>query len=423
VVKQAEVLAIIQARGGSKGLLNKNLVLIQDHPLVAYSVASALAAANVTRIIVSTDSEAIAEVARAYGAEAPFLRPASIASDDTPDLPVFEHALDWLWEHERYRPEIVVQLRPTTPLRPRGLIDCAISLLKSDEQADCVRAVTKPKQTPYKMWRPAADGYMKPLLEVDLVEPYNLPRQKLPVVLWQTGHVDVIWTRTILEQHSLTGRRVRPILVDPPVCIDIDSGEDVEAARRALASGTLDIDAPAPASGLSHPLGPLSLPPVIDLIVLDFDGVFTDNRVLVSSDGKESVICDRADGLGVSRLRQLGIPLFVMSTETDPVVAVRCRKLDLECLQGVDNKLAALRRLVHDRGAALSNTVYIGNDINDLPCLKAVGCAVVPDDAHPAVRVHAHIVLKRAGGRGAVRELCDVVLKHLSKTGQNATIA
>ena len=89
----------------------------------------------------------------------------------------------------------------------------------------------------------------------------------------------------------------------------------------------------------------------------------------------------------------------------------------------MDDKLAALRRLVHDRGAALSNTVYIGNDINDLSCLKAVGCAVVPDDAHADVRPHAHVVLKCAGGRGAVRELCDAILKHLSKSEQDAANA
>jgi YrbI family 3-deoxy-D-manno-octulosonate 8-phosphate phosphatase len=419
VVKEAEVLAIVQARGGSKGLPNKNLLPVQGFPLVAYSICSALAAFQVTRTIVSTDSEAIAEAARAYGAEVPFLRPASIAADDTLDLPLFEHALDWLWEHERYRPEMVVQLRPTTPLRPRGLIDRAVSLLRSDRQADCVRAVTTPKQTPYKMWRPAADGYMKQLIEIDLVEPYNLPRQKLPAVLWQTGHVDIIWTGTIFEQRSLTGRRVKPIIVDPAYCVDIDTLEDIEAAGRAVASGKLDIDVPA--GGVrSHPL---ALPAEIDLVVFDFDGVFTDNRVLVSSDGRESVICDRGDGHGISRLRQLGIPLSVVSTETDPVVAARCRKLDLECIQGVDDKLTALRRLVHDRSAALSNTVFVGNDINDLSCLKAVGCAVVPDDAHPVVRAHAHIVLKRAGGRGAVRELCDAIVKHLAKTGQNATIA
>ena len=418
MVKQAEVLAVIQARGSSKGLLNKNLLPLQGHPLVAYSVASALGATRVTRTIVSTDSEAIAEAACAYGAEAPFRRPASIAADDTLDLPVFEHALDWLWDHERYRPEVVVQLRPTTPLRPRGLIDRAISLLESGRQADCVRAVTTPKQTPYKMWRPAADGYMKQLLVTDLPEPYNLPRQKLPVVLWQTGHVDVIWTRTILEQHSLTGRRVRPIMVDPPYCVDIDSVEDLEAARRALAARTLDIDTPAGVGGPAHGL---KLPAVIDLVVFDFDGVFTDNRVLVFSDGKESVICDRGDGHGISRLRRLGIPLVVLSTETNPVVAARCQKLELECLQGVDDKLAALRRLVQDRGAALSNTVYVGNDINDLSCLKAVGCAVVPADAHADVRPHAHVVLTCAGGHGAVRELCDAII--LSRSEQDATNA
>jgi YrbI family 3-deoxy-D-manno-octulosonate 8-phosphate phosphatase len=420
VVKQAEVLAVIQARGNSKGLLNKNLLRLQGHPLVAYSVTSALSAIGVTRTIVSTDSEAIAEVACAYGAEAPFRRPAAIAADDTVDLPLFEHALDWLWEHERYRPQVVVQLRPTTPLRPRGLIDRAISLLESDPQADCVRAVTTPKQTPFKMWWPAADGYVKQLLETDLPEPYNLPRQKLPAVLWQTGHVDAIRTCTIREQHSLTGRRVRPIMVDQPYCIDIDSIEDLDAAERALASGTLNIDTVADVGGFSCGL---KLPAAIDLVVFDFDGVFTDNRVLVSSDGRETVICDRADGHGISRLRRFGIPLVVISAETDPVVAARCQKLELECLQGVDDKLAALCRLVHDRGAALSNTVYVGNDINDLLCLKAVGCAVVPGDAHADVRPHAHVVLTCSGGRGAVRELCDAILKHLSKSEQDATNA
>src|SRR5262249_9775172 len=149
MVRKAEVLAVVQARGNSKGLPNKNLLPLQGGPLVAYSVSSARQAVRVTRTIVSTGSDAIAEVASAYGAGAPFRRPASIAADHTPDLPLFEHALQWLWEHERYRPEVIVQLRPTTPLRPRGLIDHAIELLESDRQADCVRSVTNPKQTPY----------------------------------------------------------------------------------------------------------------------------------------------------------------------------------------------------------------------------------------------------------------------------------
>jgi YrbI family 3-deoxy-D-manno-octulosonate 8-phosphate phosphatase len=416
MVKKTEVLAVVQARGNSKGLPHKNLLPLHGHPLVAYSVSSALQATCVTRTIVSTDSEAIAEAACAYGAEAPFRRPASIAADDTPDFPVFEHALEWLWGHEHYRPEVVVQLRPTTPLRPRGLIDRAVALLESDRRADSVRGVTTPKQTPYKMWRGEKDGYIEPLLQSEFLEPYNMPRQRLPTVLWQTGHIDVIWTRTILEQHSLTGRRVRPITVDPACCIDIDTAEDLEAADRAIASGTHDIDMPL-SSG--KPWRSCKLPPSIDLVVLDFDGVLTDNRVLVFSDGQEAVTCDRADGLGISRVRRLGIPIIVLSTEANPVVASRCRKLELECLQGVDDKLAALRRIANERGAELSNTVYVGNDVNDLSCLKAVGCAVVPAGTHPGLHPYAHFVLASAGGRGAVRELCDLILVHLSREQQD----
>jgi YrbI family 3-deoxy-D-manno-octulosonate 8-phosphate phosphatase len=416
VVKQEVVLAVIQARGGSKGLPNKNLLPIHGHPLIAYSIASARAAQRVTRTIVSTDSEAIAEAARAYGAEVPFRRPAALAADDSTDLPLFEHALQWLWEHEGYRPEMVVQLRPTSPLRPSGMIDEAIAVLSSDPLADCVRAVTRPRQTPYKMWRPAADGIIVPLIDSDLPEPYNMPRQKLPAAFWQTGHVDVIRARTILEKHSLTGRRVRPIMVDGRYCIDIDTHEDLKAAERAVASGTLDIDAPQGGGGERR----AALPTAIDLVVFDFDGVFTDNRVLVATDGTELVACDRGDGHGVSLLRALGVPMLVLSTETDPVVTARCRKLNIECIQGVDDKLAALTALVGERRMALARTVYVGNDVNDLACLKAAGYAVVPADAHPAVRPHAHLVLSKAGGRGAVRELCDAITEHLLKREDNA---
>jgi N-acylneuraminate cytidylyltransferase len=118
-------------------------------------------------------------------------------------------------------------------------------------------------------------------------------------------------------------------------------------------------------------------------------------------------------------VRRLGIPIIVLSTEANPVVASRCRKLELECLQGVDDKLAALRRIANERGAELSNTVYVGNDVNDLSCLKAVGCAVVPAGTHPGLHPYAHFVLASAGGRGAVRELCDLILVHLSREQQD----
>jgi len=222
MVVRPEVLAIVQARGGSKGVPRKNLRLVGGHPLVAYSIASGLAAETVTRLLVSTDDEEIAEVSRRYGAEVPFMRPAELATDDAPDFPLFEHALQWLDAHEGYRPQVVVQLRPTTPFRPRGLIDKAVRLLLDDPEADCVRGVTRPSQNPYKMWRMGEDGYLVPLLESEFPEPYNMPRQQLPPTYWQTGHIDAIRYETIINKRSLTGRRVRPIMVEYRYCVDID---------------------------------------------------------------------------------------------------------------------------------------------------------------------------------------------------------
>ena len=417
MVSPGDVLAIVQARGGSKGLPNKNLLPLGGHPLIAYSVTSALRARQVARTIVSTDSDAIADVARTYGADVPFRRPAGIAADDTPDLPVFEHALEWLWQHERYRPRLVVQLRPTTPLRPSGLIDRAIELLDADAQADSVRGVTTPKQTPYKMWRAGTDGRLQPLLSSELPEPYNMPRQKLPPVLWQTGHIDVIRTATILDQHSLTGQRVRPIAIEPRYCIDIDSVDDLDAAARLLGGDGLDIDRPG---AQDQPARIAALPDQIDLVVFDFDGVFTDGRVIVFQDGTEAVTCHRGDGMGIAMLRERGVPMVVLSTETNPVVAARCRKLQLDCVQGVADKGLALRRLCEDRRAVLSNTVFVGNDVNDLACLQAAGCGVVPADAHPDARARAQIILTHDGGQGAVRELCDAILRCLSENGRHA---
>ena len=409
MVGRLEVLAVVQARGGSKGLPRKNLRLLGGHPLIAYSIASGLAAKAVTRVIMSTDDEEIADVARQYGAEVPFLRPAALAKDDTPDLPLFEHAVAWLAEHESYRPQIIVQLRPTTPLRPRGMIDEAVGILRDDPQADCVRGVTIPKQTPYKMWRDGDNGYLLPLMETSFAEPYNMPRQKLPAAYWQTGHIDVIRTTTITEKHSLTGMRVRPIMIDANYCVDIDTLVDFDLAERAIRQKQLDIDVSRPIS--ARPL--LNWPSSIELVVFDFDGVFTDNRVYLFEDGREAVACNRGDGMGLSLLKAKGMPIAVLSTETNPVVAARCRKLNLECQHGLADKRAALVALASAKSVDLKNVVYVGNDVNDLGCMEVAGFAVAVADAHPQAIEKADFVLSERGGAGAVRELCDLLLQHM----------
>ena len=190
------------------------------------------------------------------------------------------------------------------------------------------------------------------------------------------------------------------------------------------------LGAPLPPSGSAragvpgHP-GPLDGVPnevvgraaAVRLLVLDFDGVLTDNTVTVRSDGAESVTCWRGDGIGLSALREAGIRVHVLSTETDPVVGVRCSKLGVPHEQGLADKAVALLRLGEDLDVELDDVAYVGNDVNDLGCLRLVGLPIVVRDAHPDVLGAAAHVTTLPGGRGAVREVCDLILaaRHLAR--------
>ncbi|HKY69008.1 MAG TPA: acylneuraminate cytidylyltransferase family protein [Acidimicrobiales bacterium] len=216
-----EVLAIVPARGGSKGIPRKNLVTLLGKPLLWWSVRAALDAETVTRTIVSTDDDEIAAAGEAAGAEVPFRRPAELAGDTVLDLPVFDHALRTLADTEGYRPDLVVHLRPTSPLRPAGLVDEGVRTLAADARADSLRAVTPPANNPFKMWR-IVDGVLEPLVETDIHEQYNQPRQALPAAYWQTGTLDVMRAATVLELGSMTGRRILPLVIEPDLAVDID---------------------------------------------------------------------------------------------------------------------------------------------------------------------------------------------------------
>ena len=237
-----EVLALIPARGGSKSIPHKNIRSFAGHPLIAYSIAAGLATESVTRLLVSTDDEEIAAIARKYGAETPFLRPAELSQDNTPDLPVFQHALQWLEENEGYRPEILVQLRPTSPLRRVWHIDQSIYQLLAHPEADAIRTVCEPFQNPFKMWQIDPEGFMQPLIHTEYQEAYNMPRQLLPAVYWQTGYVDAAWRDTIIEKASMTGERILPLVIPPNDWIDIDSADDWRRAERMLEGGEITFE-------------------------------------------------------------------------------------------------------------------------------------------------------------------------------------
>jgi N-acylneuraminate cytidylyltransferase len=234
-VPAEEVLALIPARGGSKSIPRKNLQLLSGKPLIAHSIEQALQAGRISRVIVSTDDEEIAQTARRYGAEVPFLRPAELAQDHVQDLPVFQHALSWLQERESYRPAAVVQLRPTHPIRRPATIDAAIEVFLRRPDADSLRSVSVATQSPYKMWWIAKDGCLAPVLRLnDGREAYNLPRQSLPHVYWQNGYIDITRPRLILEGGTMSGRRILPFVIEEPG-IDIDYAEHLDQAERLLA--------------------------------------------------------------------------------------------------------------------------------------------------------------------------------------------
>jgi CMP-N-acetylneuraminic acid synthetase len=230
-----EVLAIVPARGGSKGIPRKNLVTLLGQPLLWWSVRAALDSETVTRTIVSTDDDEIAMTAAAAGAEVPFMRPAELAGDTVVDLPVFEHALEMLLTSEGYRPDIVVQLRPTSPLRPPGMIDDGVGRVVADPEADSLRAVTPPANNPFKMWR-IEDSVLVPLVDSGIHEQYNQPRQALPDAYWQTGTLDVIRASTITEKHSMTGDRILPMIIASELAVDIDDPVSLASAEIACAA-------------------------------------------------------------------------------------------------------------------------------------------------------------------------------------------
>ncbi len=403
MVNNREVLALIPARGGSKGIPGKNIRDFAGYPLIAYSIAAGRQAKRVTRVIVSTDDHEIARVAKEHGAEVPFIRPSELAQDETPDLPVFKHALDWLMQKENYEPELVVQLRPTSPIRPKGLVDRAIGLLDGQSEADSVRGVVPAGQNPFKMWRIGQDGQLAPLLEVDgIPEPYNAPRQILPTAFWQTGHIDVIRPEVILDKASMSGEVILPVQIDPAFTVDIDTLRDWDRYERVVRESGLEMVHPGKL--------PRPWPQKVSLVVFDFDGVMTDNRVWVSELGEESVAANRGDGMGVEMLLEAGIRAVIISTEPNPVVAMRAKKLGLPYFHDVGNKPQVLQAYLEKESISPDETIYVGNDVNDTACFSLVACAVAVADAHDKVKQAADQILSHRGGHGAVREVCDLLL-------------
>lgn len=230
-VQMTEILALIPARGGSQGVPRKNIRLLAGKPLIAWTIETALACAQIDRLVVSTDDAEIAEIARQYGAETPFMQPAELALSNVPDFPVGRYALTWLGQNLDYHPDMIAWLRPTAPLRRVQDIQAAVEILL--QGGDCVRSVSPVKDHPYWMKR-IQDDRLVPFLENGLDERQYPQRQMLPPVFMLNGVIDVTWSRNVLERGYLFGGDMRPYVIPAEISPDLDTELDFVIAETLM---------------------------------------------------------------------------------------------------------------------------------------------------------------------------------------------
>ena len=236
----SECIAIIPARSGSKSIKDKNLAILDGHPLLAYSIISAIMSKEIDRVIVSTDSIEYAEIAKKYGAEVPFLRPAELAQDKSTDYDFMAHAVDWFSSNISLQPEYLVHLRPTTPLRDPKVIDDAIKLIKNQKESTSLRSIHLSPESPFKWLRKDENNFLMSLDGRDSnLDKYNGPRQDFPDVYIPNGYVDIVKSQIIKERQVLHGDRV--LAFETPFCTEVDAIEELEMIQFQVTNNSYSI--------------------------------------------------------------------------------------------------------------------------------------------------------------------------------------
>ncbi|MDJ0825038.1 MAG: NTP transferase domain-containing protein [Rhodobacter sp.] len=382
--------AIILARGGSKGIPGKNLRPVGGVSLVGRSVRAARAAAGVDAgVWVSTDDAEIAAEARRHGAHV-IDRPAEISGDGASSESGWLHALGVI---RRTHPGLdrLVFLQCTSPFTTGADIDACLAA-QTAQGADCALSAIPDHGF---LWHRDADGFGRGANH-DETAPRKR-RQDLEPAYLESGAIYTVDAAAFERTGQRFCGRVALSEVDHPK-IEIDSPDDLAVIAAIAAHRDRAPVDPARLAGLRA-------------LVMDFDGVHTDDLVDTAQDGTETVRTSRRDGLGLGRMRaETDIRLLILSKERNPVVQARAKKLGIEALNGIDDKPAALAEWLAAQGIAAADTAYVGNDVNDLAAMAMVGLSACPSDAHPRAIEAAQWILPAPGGRGALRAMADQIL-------------
>jgi YrbI family 3-deoxy-D-manno-octulosonate 8-phosphate phosphatase len=389
MVETPEVLVLIPA-WSDQGQLSTNLA---SHPLVEYTLAAAAQMLSSTKVVLLTQgplnsNDALSQIARNWWAS---LMP--VANQAPLDFSSGCLSLRDLTQTAairlNFQPGVVLWLDPWFPLRPKHLLEQAASLVSAHLGRNA-QSVTALNPASADLWTMNEQGQLG-----------VFPNP--PMLYAQTGHVFATSYITLRSSEEKLPAGFDPLVVDSSLSPDLRQPSGWQWADWTLQSARLDLVYP------HHT--PRPLPVKTSLLVMDFDGVLTDNRVWVDEQGHEQISAYRSDSLGLIYLRQTGVDAIVISMETNPVVAARCRKMKIPALQGINDKATSLSHYLEERHIDPATVVYLGNDMNDVPCFPLVGCAVVVSDAQPGALRQADLVLTRRGGHGAVRELCDRLIE------------
>lgn len=381
----ASVLAVIPARGGSKGVPGKNYAPVGGVPLVVRAVRACLGAELVTEVVVSTDDDRIAQLAADAGATV-IRRPDELSGDTATSEAAVIHALNTQYRDVAMA-EVVLLVQCTSPFLTSAEIDAAVAAV-TEGGADCAFTATEFHGF---VWREDGSAY-----GVNHDQSSRPRRQDRPKEYLETGAAYAMRTTGFLQAGHRFFGEIRAIPTDASRVLEIDEPADLERARVMAA--------------LIEPQTPAISRDDIDAIVLDFDGTQTDDRVWITSDGREQVAVHRGDGMGIAALRASGIPILILSSEVNDVVQARARKLEIDCIHGVSDKPEALLKWCHEVDADLGRVVFVGNDLNDLSCMQLVGWPIAVASAHETVKSFAKFTTTTPGGFGAVREVASWIL-------------